>query len=130
MSQHLPSWAECSRASCTTTPGWRWRRSWGMVGASVPGAFTELQSHYLFEDRLGRPGKGNDKGKVEGTVGYVRRNFLVPVPSFASFDALNAHLKSPLPGSDGPQTAGTLGDRRPAYGAGLGWPAAPAGHAL
>ena len=25
-------------------------------------AFTELQSHYLFEDRFGRPGKGNDKG--------------------------------------------------------------------
>ena len=42
-------------------------------------AFTELQSHYLFEDRFGRPGKGNDKGKVEGMVGYVRRNFLVPV---------------------------------------------------
>ncbi len=56
-------------------------------------AFTELQSHYLFEDRFGRPGKGNDKGKVEGTVGYVRRNFLVPVPSFAGFDALNAHLE-------------------------------------
>ena len=32
-------------------------------------AFTELQSHYLFEDRFGRPGKGNDKGKVEGMVG-------------------------------------------------------------
>ena len=56
-------------------------------------AFTELQSHYLFEDRFGRPGKGNDQGKVEGMVGYVRRNFLVPVPSFQSFDALNAHLE-------------------------------------
>ena len=56
-------------------------------------AFTELQSHYLFEDRFGRPGKGNDKGKVEGLVGYARRNFLVPVPSFESFDALNAYLE-------------------------------------
>ena len=55
--------------------------------------FSELQSHYLFEDRFGRPGKGNDKGKVEGLVGYVRRNFLVPIPSFESFDALNAHLE-------------------------------------
>ena len=53
------------------------------------GAFTELQSHYLFD----RPGKGNDKGKVEGLVGYVRRNFLVPVPSFESFEALNACLE-------------------------------------
>ena len=54
--------------------------------------FTELQSHYLFEDRFGRPGKGNDKGKVEGLVGYARRNFLVPIPVFESFEALNAHL--------------------------------------
>ena len=55
--------------------------------------FSELQSHYLFEDRYGRPGRGNDKGKVEGLVGYARRNFLVPIPSFESFDALNAHLE-------------------------------------
>ena len=54
--------------------------------------FSELQSHYLFTDRFGRPGKGNDKGKVEGLVGYARRNFLVPVPVFADFEALNAHL--------------------------------------
>ena len=26
-------------------------------------------------------------------MGYVRRNFLVPVPSFESFDALNAYLE-------------------------------------
>ena len=56
-------------------------------------AFTETQSHYLFEDRFGRPAKGNDKGKVEGMVGYVWRNFLVPVPYFESFDALNAQLE-------------------------------------
>ena len=55
--------------------------------------FSELVSHYLFEDRFGRPGKGNDKGKVEGLVGYVRRNFLVPVPSYPSFDALNSYLE-------------------------------------
>ena len=48
-------------------------------------AFSELQSHYLF----GRPGKG----KVEGLVGYARRNFLVPIPSFESFEALNAYLE-------------------------------------
>jgi transposase len=56
-------------------------------------AFAELQSHYLFRDRFGRPGKGNDKGKVEGLVGYARRNFLVPVPVVASFAELNAHLE-------------------------------------
>ncbi|MCP5091450.1 MAG: IS21 family transposase [Gammaproteobacteria bacterium] len=55
--------------------------------------FSELVSHYLFEDRFGRPGKGNDKGKVEGMVGYTRRNFMVPKPRFASFDDLNAWLE-------------------------------------
>jgi transposase len=54
--------------------------------------FAELQSHYLFEDRFGRPGKGNDKGKVEGLVGYVRRNHMTPLPVAASYDGLNAGL--------------------------------------
>ncbi len=55
-------------------------------------AFSELQSHYLFEDRFGRPAKGNDKGKVEGLVGYARRNFMVPLPRVHSIDELNAKL--------------------------------------
>ena len=55
--------------------------------------FSELQSHYLFDDRFGRPGKGNDKGKVEGLVGYARRNFFVPIPRFGSWDALNTDLE-------------------------------------
>ncbi|MEO6624214.1 MAG: IS21 family transposase [Burkholderiaceae bacterium] len=54
--------------------------------------FAELQSHYLFDDRFGRPGKGNDKGKVEGLVGYVRRKFMTPLPVAENFDALNARL--------------------------------------
>ncbi len=56
--------------------------------------FNELQSHYLFADRFGRPGKGNDKGKVEGLIGLARRNFMVPIPRFGSFEALNAHLEA------------------------------------
>ena len=55
--------------------------------------FSELQSHDLFEDRFGRPGKGNDKGSVEGVVGFARRNFLVPMPRFERFEALNAWLE-------------------------------------
>jgi transposase len=55
-------------------------------------AFTELQSHYLFAEKFGRPAKGNDKGKVEGLVGYARRNFMVPRPRFATWEAFNAHL--------------------------------------
>ena len=55
-------------------------------------AFTELVSHYLFKDRFGRPGKGNDKGKVEGLVKYARANFMTPIPVAASFEAFNVML--------------------------------------
>jgi hypothetical protein len=54
--------------------------------------FSRLKSHYLFEVKFGRPGKGNDKGIVEGLVGYARRNFMVPVPHAASWVELNAQL--------------------------------------
>ena len=54
--------------------------------------FARLISHYLFKDRFGRPGKGNDKGKVEGLVKYTQRTFMTPLPHAASFAALNAAL--------------------------------------
>jgi transposase len=57
-------------------------------------AFSELQSHYLFADKFGRPAKGNDKGKVGGLVGYARRSFMVPVPRVQSRDELNMHLEA------------------------------------
>lgn len=57
-------------------------------------AFAELVSHYLFEDRFGRPGKGNDKGKVENLVKTGRRMFLTPVPEAASYEELNARLEA------------------------------------
>ena len=57
-------------------------------------SFSELQSYYLFADKFGRPAKGNDKGKVEGLVGYARRNFMVPIPRAGSWDELNARLEA------------------------------------
>ena len=32
-------------------------------------------------------------GKVEGLVGYGRRNVMVPMPRFATWDAFNAYLE-------------------------------------
>jgi transposase len=54
--------------------------------------FSALQSHYVFADRFGRPGKGSDKGKVEGLIGWIRRNLLVPVPRAVTLMALNEQL--------------------------------------
>ncbi len=55
--------------------------------------FSAMLSHYVIGDRYGRPGKGNDKGKVEGLVGYGRRNFMVPMPRFADWAAFNDYLE-------------------------------------
>jgi len=55
--------------------------------------FSAMLSHYVIRDRYGRPGKGNDKGKVEGLVGYSRRNFMVPMPRFPSWASFNDYLE-------------------------------------
>ena len=77
-------------------------------------SFSGLQSHYLFEDRYGRPGKGNDKGNVEGVVGYARRNFMVPRPRFASWDTFNDQLEEQCRNRQGKVVRGhreTIGER-------------------
>jgi transposase len=57
-------------------------------------AFTRSVSHFVFEDRYGCPGRGNDKGNVEALVKFSRLAFLTPVPTFTSFAALNTHLEA------------------------------------
>jgi transposase len=55
--------------------------------------FLRLQSHYLFKAHFCQPARGNEKGVVEGAVGFARRNFMVPVPEIVSgLDHLNAQL--------------------------------------
>ena len=54
--------------------------------------FLRLESHFLFDHRFCRVGRGNEKGHVENHVGFVRRNLLVPVPRFASWAACNDYL--------------------------------------
>ena len=75
-----------------TTPRSRWPASSGTANDNGRACSPSCNRTTLSEDRFGRPGKGNDKGKVEGLVGYARRDFLVPIPVFESFEALNAHL--------------------------------------
>jgi transposase len=63
-------------------------------GREEQAAFVAFRSHYLFESAFCTPRQGHEKGLVEGLVGYARRNWLVPVPEFTNWDALNAHLWS------------------------------------
>lgn len=56
--------------------------------------FVELRSHFLFEEAFAAVARGNEKGGVENLVGFVRRNFMVPLPDFENFEFLNAHLET------------------------------------
>ena len=55
-------------------------------------AFTQFRSAYLFKSRFCTPGEGHEKGQVEHSVGYTRRNFMVPLLEVASFEDLNERL--------------------------------------
>ena len=56
--------------------------------------FLRLQSHYLFKAHFCQPARGNEKGVVEGAVGFSRRNFMVPVPEITNgLEGLNAQIQ-------------------------------------
>jgi len=58
----------------------------------LSGSFLRFKQHYGFETNFCNPESGHEKGSVESKVGYHRRNFLVPVPSFESLDEFNRKL--------------------------------------
>lgn len=65
----------------------------GAHGRRLTDGFLQLQSHYLFAEHFCRVARANEKGVVEGTVKYVRANFLVPVPEVRDLEELNARLR-------------------------------------
>jgi transposase len=61
----------------------------GGRGRIPTGEFLRLSSHFLFAHHFCRVRRANEKGVVEGMVGFTRRNFMVPVPQAESWEALN-----------------------------------------
>jgi len=51
-----------------------------------------FRSHWGFRSEYCTPGRGNEKGGVEGELGWYRRNFLVPVPEAGDLAGLNMLL--------------------------------------
>jgi transposase len=105
--------ARYPRSFSMTTPPWRWLAS-SVMASGRRHAFSELQSQYLFAEKFGRPGKGNDKGTVENLVGYARRNFMMPVPRASGWEELNAHLEADCGGRRERRLRGhteTIGER-------------------
>ena len=58
----------------------------------LTGIFTNFKLHYNFTSIFCNPNSGNEKGSVEGKVGFHRRNLLVPVPEFRSIEEFNRIL--------------------------------------
>jgi len=56
--------------------------------------YAKLAAHYGFEPVFCNIASGNEKGLVEGLVGFSRRNFCVPVPRVNTMEELNQKLKS------------------------------------
>lgn len=55
-------------------------------------AFAAFRGGLILNVQFAAPGKGNEKGGVEGAHGYIEDNFFRPIPSFANLDELNAAL--------------------------------------
>lgn len=61
-------------------------------GREVTERFQRFCEHYRFKPVFMNPESGWEKGNVENKVGYLRRNELVPVPSFEALPAENKEL--------------------------------------
>lgn len=55
-------------------------------------SFSKFKAYYSFAARFCNPASGNEKGGVEGLVGFARRNYMVPVPEAESLEALNEKI--------------------------------------
>jgi transposase len=56
--------------------------------------FIAFRSHWGFEASFCNPGRGNEKGGVEGEVRRFRRNYFVPLPVIESLEELNLYLRA------------------------------------
>ena len=54
--------------------------------------FLRFKCHYGFAVRFCNPESAHEKGNVENKVGYIRRNFFVPIPVVDSIEAWNLQL--------------------------------------
>jgi transposase len=74
--------------------------------------FIAFRSHWRFESAFCTVAEPQEKGGVEGEVGYFRRNHLAPVPKVADLAELNALLRA---GCD-EDLRRVVGDRRASVG--------------
>ena len=80
-----------------------------------------FRSHWGYQSEYCNPASGNEKGGVEGELGWFRRNLLVPVPEASDLTALNQQVWADCVANRGrtiigrSMTIGTASDLERAY---------------
>lgn len=64
------------------------------VHAKATDKYIALAAHYCFEPVFCNVASGNEKGLVEGLVGFFRRNFCVPLPKADNLEELNLKFEA------------------------------------
>ena len=64
----------------------------GSIKRTPTDTFNRFQLHYEFKEVFLNTQRGNEKGTVEQGVRFMRRNLLVPVPSFNNLEEYNKYL--------------------------------------
>lgn len=64
----------------------------GRDKTSLTDLFLRFKCHYGFSVSFCNPEAGHEKGHVENKVGYLRRNFLVPMPEVGDLESWNREL--------------------------------------
>ena len=64
----------------------------GRRGHTPTQEFLRLESHFLFEHHFCPVRRANEKGHVEGLVGFARRNFIRPIPQLDDLEEFNEQL--------------------------------------
>lgn len=55
-------------------------------------SFRKFHAYYSFTAKFCNRDSGNEKGGVEGLVGFARRNYMVPIPKAESLEELNEKI--------------------------------------
>ena len=75
--------------------------------------FIAFRSHYLFEAQFCTPGEGHEKGGVENSIGYARRNLFLPMIQARNWEEVNEELLRRCQAEEGRQVRGqtqTIGE--------------------
>lgn len=78
-------------------------------GAVVTPRHLDFAKYYGFIPKACRPARPQTKGKIERSVGYLKRHFFVRYTHFASLDELNQRLEHWLHTEAEPRIHGTTG---------------------